>query len=131
MAKKIVREQNAAAAEPEEEEGQDWRITTNRMTRPSSSLKVEVSIEDFASMNQGLIRLLQAIDNSPGGSISTVKLLTKLKSTGYGQHIIRRAVREGYMARKEQPPEGRGNYLVINYLTPKGKALLRKLSEVN
>jgi hypothetical protein len=99
-----------------------WRMTAN---------KIEVSIKDFARMNQGLIHLLQAIDSSPGGSIPTVKLLAKLKSTGYGQHIIRRAVREGYMARKEQPPEGKGNYLVINYLTPKGKALLRKLSDVN
>jgi predicted transcriptional regulator len=59
-----------------------------------------------------------------------VKLLKKLKSTGYGQHIIRRAVREGYMTKKEQRPEGRGNYLVINYLTPKGKKLLANLSEL-
>ena len=93
--------------------------------------KMEVSIEEFARTNQGLIRLLQAIDSSPGSSISTVKLLRKLKSTGYGQHIIRRAVREGYMAKKEQRPEGRGNYLVVNYLTPKGKALLKKLMDVN
>jgi hypothetical protein len=82
-------------------------------------------------MNQGLLRLLKAIDDSPGGSISTVKLLTKLKSTGYGQHIIRRAVREGYVARKEQRPQGKGNYLVVNYLTPHGKALLMQLSDVN
>ena len=92
---------------------------------------MEVSIKEFVRTNKGLVHLLQAIDTSPGGSIPTVKLLAKLKSTGYGQHIIRRAVREGYMARKEQPPESKGNYLVINYLTPKGKMLLRKLSEVN
>jgi hypothetical protein len=54
---------------------------------------IEVSTADFASVNQGLIHLLQAIDSSPGGSISTVKLLKKLKLTGYGQHIIRRVVR--------------------------------------
>ena len=101
------------------------------MSTSFSSSKVEVSTEDFVKMNQGLIHLLQAIDSSPGSSISTVKLLIKLKSTGYGQYIIKRAVREGYIARKEQPPKGRGNYLVINYLTPKGKALLRKLSDVN
>jgi hypothetical protein len=63
---------------------------------------IEVSTADFASMNQGLIRLLQAIDGSPGGSIPTIKLLTKLRSTGYGQHIIRRAVREGYVTGKEE-----------------------------
>jgi hypothetical protein len=96
-----------------------------------SPTKIEVSIEEFARTNQGLIHLLQAIDSSPGSSISTVKLLRKLRSTGYGQHIIRRAVREWYMAKKEQRPEGRGNYLVVNYLTPKGKALLRKLMDVN
>jgi DNA-binding MarR family transcriptional regulator len=81
--------------------------------------------------NQGLVHLLQAIDSSPGGSIPTVQLLRKLKSTGYGQHIIRRAIREGYVERKEQPPKGKGNYLVIYYLTPKGKALLTKLSDLN
>ena len=92
---------------------------------------IDVSAADFARVNKGLIHLLQAIDSSPGGSISTVKLLTKLKSTGYGQIIIRRAVSEGYVARKERPPHGKGNYLVVNDLTPKGKALLSKLSEVN
>jgi hypothetical protein len=92
---------------------------------------IEVSTSDFASMNQGLIHLLQAIESSPSGSISTVKLLKKLKSRGYGQHMIRRAVKEGYIARKEQVPQGKGNYLKVNYLTPKGKVLLRKLSDVN
>jgi DNA-binding PadR family transcriptional regulator len=80
---------------------------------------------------EGLVHLLKAIDSSPAGSISTVKLLRKLKSTSYGQHIIRRALKEGYIARKQQPPKGKGNYLVIYYLTPKGKALLRKLSDAN
>jgi hypothetical protein len=92
---------------------------------------IEVSTSDFASMNQGLIHLLQAIESSPSVSISTVKLLKKLKSRGYGQHIIRRAVKEGYIARKEQVPQGKGNYLKVNYLTPSGKVLLRKLSDVN
>lgn len=92
---------------------------------------IEVSTSDFASMNQGLIHLLQAIESSPSGSISTVKLLKKLKSRGYGQHIIRRAVKEGYIARKEQVPQGKGNYLKVNYLTPSGKVLLRKLADVN
>ena len=91
---------------------------------------IEVSAEDFARINKGLIHLLKAIDGNPGGSISTVRLLTKLKSTGYGQHIIRRAVRDGYVVRKERRPQGKGNYLVVNHLTPKGKALLEKLPEV-
>jgi hypothetical protein len=92
---------------------------------------IEVSTSDFASMNQGLIHLLQAIESSPSDSISTVKLLKKLKSRGYGQHIIRRAVKEGYIARKEQVPQAKGNYLKVNYLTPKGKVLLKKLLDVN
>jgi hypothetical protein len=78
--------------------------------------------------NEGLEHLLQAIDSSPGGSIPTVKLLRKVRSTGYGQHIIRRALREGYIARKEQPSKGKGNYLVIYYLTPKGKRFVSKLT---
>ena len=84
---------------------------------------IEVSTADFASMNQGLIRLLQAIDSSPGGSIPTVKLLKRLKSTGYGQYIIRRAVKEGYIARKEQRLQGKGNYRVVNDLTPNVSSL--------
>ena len=32
--------------------------------------------------------------------------------------------------RKERRPQGKRNYLVVNHLTPKGKALLDKLSEV-
>jgi hypothetical protein len=90
---------------------------------------IEIPIKEFAKMTRGLIHLLlQAIDFSHGGSIPTVKLLTKIKSTDYGQHIIRRAVKEGYVARKELPPQGKGNYLVMNYLTPKGKRLLKALS---
>jgi hypothetical protein len=96
-----------------------------------TAASIKVSSPDFPRMNQGLLHLLKAIDDSPGGCISTVKLLKKLKSTGYGQHIIRRAVREGYVARKEQRPEGKGNYLVVNYLTPKGMELLMQLSDVN
>jgi hypothetical protein len=81
--------------------------------------------------NEGLIHLLQAIDSSPGEAISTVKLLRKLKSTGYGQHIIRRALKEGYVERKEElPPKGKGNYMVVYYLTQKGKALLGKPAEI-
>jgi hypothetical protein len=53
---------------------------------------------------------------------------TKIKSTGYGQHIIRRALKEGYIGRKEQPSEVKGNYLVIYYLTPKGKRFVSKLT---
>jgi hypothetical protein len=37
----------------------------------------------------------------------------------WATHIIRRALKEDYIARKEQPPKGKGNYLVIYYLTPK------------
>jgi len=82
--------------------------------------------------SDGLIHLLQAIDSNPGGAISTVKLLRKLKSTGYGQQqIIRRALREGYVERKEEPsPKGKGNYMVVYYITQKGKALLGKPAEI-
>jgi hypothetical protein len=38
-----------------------------------------------------------------------------------------RAEREGYIKRvRGVKPEGSGNCLVMNYLTPKGKALLKK-----
>jgi hypothetical protein len=81
--------------------------------------------------NEGLIHLLQAIDSSSGEAISTVKLLRKLKSTGYGQHIIRRALKEGYVGRKEElPPKGKGNYMVVYYLTQKGKGLLGKPAKI-
>jgi hypothetical protein len=69
---------------------------------------------------------------SPGGSIPTVKLLNKLKSTNYGQRVIKQADREGYIKRiRSVKPEGSGNYPVVNKLPPKGRALLRTLSKVD
>jgi hypothetical protein len=47
------------------------------------------------------------------------------------QPIIRRALREGYVERKEEPPpEGKGNYMVVYYLTQRSKALLENVWKV-
>jgi hypothetical protein len=58
---------------------------------------IEVSTSDFANMNQGLIHLLQAIDSSPGGSISTFKLLKKLNRLwpAHNQACSKRAISQG------------------------------------
>jgi hypothetical protein len=38
-------------------------------------------------------------------------------------HVILQAEKEGYIERKRVKPQGKGNYLVYNRLTPKGKRL--------
>jgi hypothetical protein len=58
--------------------------------------------------------------------------LNKLKSTRYGQQTIRLADKHGYIKRiRDVKPQGRGNLIVMNYLTPKGKRLLKAVSSNN
>jgi DNA-binding MarR family transcriptional regulator len=40
-------------------------------------------------------------------------------------HVILQAEKEGYIKRKRVKPQGKGNYLVYNSLTPKGRRLAK------
>lgn len=90
---------------------------------------IEISAEEFARANKGLITVLKAVQQAGSSDgIPTRKLLHKIHMIGYGQTLIDRAEKLGYIIREEREPEGKGAWLVVNKLSPKGKALLRKLS---
>jgi hypothetical protein len=82
-------------------------------------------------MNKGLITVLNAVAKSGDDGISTRKLLyDEIKMIGYGQTLIKRAEKEGYISRpKVRRPGYKGAHLVMNRLTPKGKKLLSQLQE--
>jgi hypothetical protein len=94
-----------------------------------NSNRIEVSATDFARMNKGLITVLKAIQKYGDEGISTRKLLyDKVKMIGYGEKLINRAEKLGYVKRDKVPPKGKGAWLKINRLTPKGKKLLSQLT---
>jgi hypothetical protein len=84
---------------------------------------IKVSAAEFARTNKGLISVLRALQRM-GGEASTRRLLKEIKTTGYGQVLIGRAEVMGYITREDREPEGKGNWLVVNKLTQKGKRLL-------
>ena len=88
---------------------------------------IEISAEEFARTNRGLITVLKAVAQAGNDGISTRKLLYNIRMTGYGQTLIGRAQAQGYIKRVPKPPEKKGAWLTINYLTPKGKRLLEQL----
>jgi hypothetical protein len=53
---------------------------------------------------EALVDPLQAInDNGPGGCITTVKLLKRVRSTNYGRHTIKCSIKEDYIKRVIEP----------------------------
>jgi hypothetical protein len=60
--------------------------------------------------------------------LSTRQLHQKISKTHNAQEIIKRAEQYGYIKRVSKAPKTKGNWLVINYLRPKGKQLLDKLA---
>lgn len=83
------------------------------MRPDSEALKVIVN-------NKPLVRLLMVIDADNG--CPTRKLLKRLGSNDL-HPLLARAESEGYITREEREPEGKGNHLVCNYLTKKGRAI--------
>lgn len=68
-----------------------------------------------------LVRLLMVIDKDDG--CPTRKLLKRLGSNDL-HPLLARAESEGYIIREERKPEGKGNHLICNYITKKGKAIV-------
>lgn len=94
-----------------------------------TSSSIEISAEEFARTNRGLITLLSALQRI-GGQASTRKLLAEMKMIGYGEILIKRAEKLGYIKReKRKPDSGRGFHPVYNILSPKGRKLLSQLQE--
>ncbi len=83
--------------------------------------------------NIALVRLLLILARAGNRGLSTVVLLEKLKSSNYGQRMIKLAENEGYNERisVKEPEEGRkggSKTFVINRLSSKGKQLVSKLT---
>jgi hypothetical protein len=73
-----------------------------------------------------MLRVLSVLFKQKGNVLSTRVLLQKLGANNL-HHVILQAEKEGYIKRKRVKPKGKGNYLVYNHLTPKG----RRLAELN
>jgi hypothetical protein len=68
-----------------------------------------------------LVRMLLIIDEVDG--YPTRKLLKRLGSNDL-HPLLAKAENDGYIRRDKQKPRGKGNHLICNYLTEKGKALV-------
>ncbi|HEV3432988.1 MAG TPA: hypothetical protein VG098_03240 [Nitrososphaera sp.] len=75
---------------------------------------------------RAMLRVLSILFKQKGNALPTRVLLQKLGANNL-HHVILQAEREGYIKRKRVKPQGKGNYLVYNHLTPKG----RRLAELN
>lgn len=71
--------------------------------------------------NRPMIRMLVILGKTDG--CPTRKLLKKLGSNEL-HGLLTIAESEGFIKRERRPLEGKGNHLVCNYLTKKGKALV-------
>jgi hypothetical protein len=75
---------------------------------------------------RAMLRVLSILAKQKGNVLTTRILLQKLGANNL-HHVILQAEKEGYIKRKRVKPQGKGNYLVYNRLTPKG----RRLAELN
>ena len=75
---------------------------------------------------RAMLRVLSVLFKQKGNALPTRVMLHKLGANNL-HHVILQAEKEGYIKRKRVKPKGKGNYLVYNHLTPKG----RRLAELN
>ena len=75
---------------------------------------------------RAMLRVLSVLFKQKGNALPTRVLLQKLGANNL-HHVILQAEKDGYIKRKRVKPKGKGNYLVYNHLTPKG----RRLAELN
>jgi hypothetical protein len=93
-------------------------------------MTIEVSASEFARTNKALLTLLKAVaaaDDRKLG-ISTRALYAQIRMTGYGDALVDRAEREGYISRKKMQIDDKGPWYVFNILTKKGAKLLAQLA---
>ena len=72
------------------------------------------------------LRVLSVLIKQKENELPTRVLLQNLGANNL-HHVILQAEKEGYIKRKRVKPQGKGNYLVYNRLTSKGK----RLAELN
>jgi hypothetical protein len=93
----------------------------------SSSSDDRIGIIDLMDRrNAALLRILMVLKVAGDKGLPTVQLLNRIQSTNYGQRMIKLGEKNGYIERvKVKVPKGKkGNIIVINRLTPKGKLLM-------
>ena len=86
----------------------------------------EISIGDLLYRKPALLRMLITIKMAGDQGISTLELLNKLHSTHHGQQTLKLCQKKGYVERvKKKVPKGqKGNMIIMNRLTPKGKHVI-------
>jgi hypothetical protein len=91
---------------------------------------IEVPLDDFVRCNKSMLKLLLALYKK-GGELPTIRLYNAAHtSNNYSYLGLQRAERLGYITRKKIPkPKGlKGNDMIVNSLTSKGRALLKTLN---
>src|SRR5215207_11356028 len=94
---------------------------------------IEVPPDDFVRCNRAMVKLLLTLYKSKSASMQTMKLYSVAKmSNNYSRLSLRNAERMGYITRKKvaKPKGEKGNDMIVNSLTPKGRALLKTLNLV-
>lgn len=89
-------------------------------------LEVDKETLQLLVKRRAMLRVLSILVKQKGNALTTRILLRKLGANNL-HHVILQAEKEGYIKRKRVKPQGKGNYLVYNRLTPKG----RRLAELN
>jgi hypothetical protein len=81
--------------------------------------------------NTGLVRLLIAVNRAGKRGISTRRVCEQVfNSRSYGLEMLKEAAEKKLITRSDPlpvPKGQRGNLLVVNRITPKGRKLLAKL----
>jgi hypothetical protein len=107
-------------------------ITTDRNNRSvtngaSSSTAVLLEVE----LDMSLIKMLIILSKAGKPGLTTRELLNQFQSVGPGQVVLKRAVDEGFVTRKEIKREDKkgsgGSHVTMNYITPAGKQHLKGL----
>ena len=89
---------------------------------------IDVTPQDFLRLHKGLVRMLQAIEKAGPRGLSTNKAgLQVFNSRQYGWRILEQARELGYVERKQVPRPRGGHPYTMNYLTSRGRELLREL----
>ena len=102
------------------------------MPRPQKDDDNNNDVDKMLQDNIALVRLLLILSRAGDKGIPTVELLKKLKSSHYGQQMIKLAASKGYVERvsvkqTEVGRKGGSKSFVINRLSHKGKKLVQKL----
>jgi hypothetical protein len=89
-----------------------------------SYLQVDKETLRLLVKRRAMLRVLSVLFKQKENTLPTRVLLQKLGANNL-HHVILQAEREGYIKRKRVKPQGKGNYLVYNRLTPKGRRLAK------